>query len=379
MAEWLVIFLLPFAAWSGWWVAMRREARLLRHDRSRAAYFDGLSYLLNDQTDKAVEIFVAIAEFDHQTIENQLTLGRLFRRRGEVDRALHLHKQLEQQADPGSLQKYDILFELGEDYRYAGMFAQAQDIFESLMDTRPQQRVMEVLLGLYERTGNWQQARELAERWQSSGYGDQSAALANYDCEQAVEARAKGNAEAALRLLKAALQRDAGCVRSNVLLGKYFLEDGQYVQALHALQSIAQQSEVHLPDALPMMTKAYQALDREEEYREWLCELGNNSNKARLIIAIADALKSIERTDAAVAVLSKALERTDSPLLIWACLQFGVDIAVRGKEIMAAIKPQTVYQCQVCGFRQQHQCWHCPACFEWSSFTAALELKVEQR
>lgn len=379
MAEWLVIFLLPFAAWSGWWVAMRREARLLRHDRSRTAYFDGLSYLLNDQTDKAVEIFVAIAEFDHQTIENQLTLGRLFRRRGEVDRALHLHKQLEQQADPGSLQKYDILFELGEDYRYAGMFAQAQEIFESLMDSRPQQRVMEVLLGIYERTGNWQRARDLAEQWQSSGYGDQSSALANYDCEQAIAARSQADSETAFKLLQSALQHEKNCVRANVLLGIYLSKDGQYVQALHALQSIAQQSPSHLPDVIPMMTMAYQALNRTEEYCEWLCQLGNGSDKARLIIAVADALKAIEQREAAISVLSKALERTDSPLLIWACLQHGVDIAARGKEIMAAIKPHTVYQCQVCGFRQQHQCWHCPACFEWSSFTAALELKVEQR
>lgn len=379
MAEWLVIFLLPFAAWSGWWVAMRREARLLRHDRSRAAYFDGLSYLLNDQTDKAVEIFVAIAEFDHQTIENQLTLGRLFRKRGEVDRALHLHKQLEQQADPDSIQKYDILFELGEDYRYAGMFAQAQKIFELLMESRPQQRVMEVLLSLYERTGNWQQARDLAERWQDSGYGDQSSVLACYDCEQAIMLRAEGESVAALSLLKSALMRDSDCVRANVLLGKYQLEDGQYVQALHALQSIAQQSISHLPDILPMMTRAYQALNRTEEYHEWLTQIAGSSNKARLIIAAANELKAIGECTAAVSLLGKALERTDNPLLIWACLQYGVDIAARGKEIMAAIKPQIVYQCQVCGFRQQHQCWHCPACFEWSSFNAALELKVEQR
>lgn len=379
MAEWLVILLLPFAAWSGWWVAMRREARLMRHDRSRAAYFDGLSYLLNDQTDKAVEIFVAIAEFDHQTIENQLTLGRLFRKRGEIDRALHLHKQLDQQADPGSAQKDDILFELGEDYRYAGMFAQAQEIFESLMARRPQQRVMSVLLGLYERTGNWTQARQLAEQWQASGYGDLSSALANYDCEQAISARSEGDFPAAIAHLHSALARDRGCVRANVLLGQYLIEDEQYVQALHALQSIAQQSEAHLPDALPAMTAAYQALDRTAEYRTWLCSLARNSLKARLIIACADALKAIGEAQAALDVLRDGLHRTDSPLLIWACLQYGVDIAERGREIMAAIKPQTVYQCQVCGFRQQHQCWHCPACFEWSSFSAALELKVEQK
>lgn len=379
MAEWLVIFLLPLAAWSGWWVAMRREARLLRHDRSRAAYFEGLSYLLNDQTDKAVDVFVAIAELDHQTIENQLTLGRLFRRRGEVDRALHLHKQLEQQARPSSTRMNDILFELGEDYRYAGMFAQAQDIFESLMERRPQKRVMEVLLGLYERTGNWDKAKELALLWQDSGYGDQSVALANYDCEKAQQAYQQGDFDAAMALLDQALDKDPGCVRANVLSGQYYLDNEHYIQAIHALQSIARQSLSHLPSVIPSMSKAYMALERTDEYRDWLLQTTSATAQVRLISVVADALKEIGAIDEGRNLLARALEQSDNPLLIWPCLQNGVDVAARGQKIMAAIKPVTVYQCHACGFRQQHQCWHCPACFEWSSFSAVLELKVEQR
>lgn len=379
MAEWLVIFLLPLAAWSGWWIAMRREARLLRHDRSRAAYFEGLSYLLNDQTDKAVDVFVAISEFDEQTTENQLTLGRLFRRRGEIDRALHLHKQLEQRVTPGTAQMRDVLFELGEDYRYAGMFAQAQKIFEALLAEQPQQRVMRVLIGLYERTGNWAQAKSLTERWQDSGYGEQAAALASYECELAQVARQEGHINEAYEHLHHALVYDRGCVRANILNGQYLLEDRQYVQALHALQSIAEQSPGHLPDVLPLMTQAYGALARSDEYRQWLLMLAEHSRQVRLITAVADQLKAIGNEAQAKALLSVALERSDSPLLIWSCLQYGVDIAVRGKEIMAAIKPNTVYQCAACGFRQQQQCWHCPACFEWNSFSAVLELKVEQR
>lgn len=378
MAAWLVIFLLPLAAWSGWWVAMRREARLMRHDRSRAAYFEGLSYLLSDQTDKAVDVFVAIAEFDHQTIENQLTLGRLFRRRGEVDRALHLHKQLEQQAQPDSVQMYDIMFELAEDYRSAGMFAQAQVIYEELLERRPQQQVLQVLMALYERTGHWQQAKVLAQRWQDSGYGDMSAALANYDCELAKIARQQSDHAAAYAHLRTALHCDAGCVRANVLTGQYCLEDGQYVQALHALQSIAQQSSPHLADVLPQMTAAYRALGREDEYHDWLWQMGAQCTQVRLIIAIADALQETGQAEQARALLTQALLRSDSPLLIWSCLQHNVDITTRSKEIMTAIKPQTVYQCHCCGFRQQKQCWHCPACFAWNSFVAVLALKVEQ-
>ena len=133
MADWLIILLLPLAAWSGWWLAMRKEARDLRADKTRAAYFEGVGFLLNDQTDRAVDVFIHMADLDQQMLENQLTLGSLFRKRGELDRALHLHQQLRNHSQLTEAQQRAVDYELAEDYAAAGMYSQAQALFETLL------------------------------------------------------------------------------------------------------------------------------------------------------------------------------------------------------------------------------------------------------
>lgn len=155
MSEWLVILLLPVAAWSGWWIAMRKEAREWRADKSRSAYFEGLSFLLNDQTDRAVDVFLNMANVNRQAVDNQMTLGSLFRKRGELDRALHLHRQLADYEGLEESQRLAVNFELAQDYAVAGMYLQAQQYLEALCAANYQSRhVIPLLLGIYERTQN---------------------------------------------------------------------------------------------------------------------------------------------------------------------------------------------------------------------------------
>ena len=61
----LLFLLLPVAAASGWFVARRSEARGRR--RLTPDYFRGLHYLLNDQPDRAIDIFIKVLEIDEET------------------------------------------------------------------------------------------------------------------------------------------------------------------------------------------------------------------------------------------------------------------------------------------------------------------------
>ncbi len=99
ISEWFWFFLLlPIAAVSGWIIGRRGGERHSDTQVSRLSttYFRGLNYLLNEQPDKAIELFLHIAELDKDTFETQVALGHLFRRRGEVDRAIRLHQALVQ-------------------------------------------------------------------------------------------------------------------------------------------------------------------------------------------------------------------------------------------------------------------------------------------
>ena len=88
----LLFLLLPVAAASGWWYAKRslQQGQNGQRPGLSSDYFTGLNYLLNEQPDKAVDVFIKMLEVDSETVETHLALGNLFRRRGEGGRCVRL-------------------------------------------------------------------------------------------------------------------------------------------------------------------------------------------------------------------------------------------------------------------------------------------------
>ena len=116
----LLWLLLPLAAASGWLAARRSLRRTeVANGKYTPAYFKGLNYLLNEQPDKAIDVFIQMAEVDSETVETHLALGNLFRRRGEVERAIRIHQNLIARPTLNRDQRAQALLELGQDYMRA--------------------------------------------------------------------------------------------------------------------------------------------------------------------------------------------------------------------------------------------------------------------
>ena len=59
----LLWLLLPLAAASGWLVARLEQRRRTRQSFDLpSAYFKGLNFLLNEQPDKSIEVFIRVLE-----------------------------------------------------------------------------------------------------------------------------------------------------------------------------------------------------------------------------------------------------------------------------------------------------------------------------
>ena len=150
-ADLLFWLLLPVAAASGWFLA-----KYDRHRRAQArdlptAYFKGLNFLLNEQPDKAIEVFVQALEVNSETVETHLALGSLFRRRGEVDRAIRIHQNLIARPMLDKVQRAHALLELGQDYLKAGLFDRAENLFLELVDARPyNEAALRFLMNIYQ-------------------------------------------------------------------------------------------------------------------------------------------------------------------------------------------------------------------------------------
>src|ERR1051326_1960403 len=92
-------------------------------------YFSGLNYLLNEQPDKAVDVFTRLLQVDSETAETHLALGSLFRRRGEIGRAIKIHQNLIARPQLPKHQRAAALIALGKDYLQAGLVDRAEKLF----------------------------------------------------------------------------------------------------------------------------------------------------------------------------------------------------------------------------------------------------------
>src|ERR1700748_3210949 len=129
---WLLPIPALFFAMGG--IAPRIDIKhLLRESRALpSSYFRGLNFLLNEQPDKAIEAFLQVAKENPQTVELQFALGSLFRRRGEVDRAIRMHQDLVNREDLPPEQRREASFELSQDYFKAGLLDHAEEVLSRL-------------------------------------------------------------------------------------------------------------------------------------------------------------------------------------------------------------------------------------------------------
>src|SRR3990167_2745330 len=122
-------------------------------------YLLGLNFLLNEETDKAVDIFIKLLEVDSNTVETHLAVGKLFRRKGEVDRAIRIHQNLIARPQLEKAYREQSLFELGQDYLSAGVLDRAERIFIELVNAKSHSaQALRALIDIYQQEKDWEKA-----------------------------------------------------------------------------------------------------------------------------------------------------------------------------------------------------------------------------
>jgi lipopolysaccharide biosynthesis regulator YciM len=269
---WFVV-LVPLAAVAGWVIGRRGGERNRDHQVSKLSttYFRGLNYLLNEQPDKAIELFLHIAELDKDTFETQVALGHLFRRRGEVDRAIRLHQALVQRPDLNDSQKVQALLALGEDYMRSGLLDRAETVFSDLaqIDQRAPQALRH-LIGIYQAERDWEKAIENARRYEAATAEPMGKLIGQFECELADRQRAAGDTAAARASIARAYAADSTSVRAGISEGRIEAETGNPAGAVRAFERAARHDPEYLPVILPALLESYEKVGERTGARAFL-------------------------------------------------------------------------------------------------------------
>ena len=214
-----------------WYIGRRSgAARTVRLPRD---YYLGLEHLINDRIDRAAEVFTRVAEQEGDAAEIQFALGSLFRRRGEVDRAIAVHTRLREVGAPALKDK--AAFALGLDYLSAGLMDRAERLFEELaasVDYR--NAALEHLLRIYEQQMDWPNALKVFHELPPATQLEQKRVAAHYLCELAEQALLQGEMERAELLLRQARTHDAELARAGIVASRIIEANGEPERALIA-------------------------------------------------------------------------------------------------------------------------------------------------
>ena len=295
---WLLL-LLPCAAAGGWLMAKRERARARKLP---AAYFKGLNFLLNEQPDKALQVFLKATEMDGETVEIHLALGNLFRRRGEIERATRIHQNLIARADLDEEFRLLALFELAQDYFKSGLLDRAENLFQELRESKEHnEQANRFLLQIYEQEKEWRSALGIGEQLARRG-ADTANALAQYCCELAEQAITEGRFTRAQTHLDEALRHDAHCVRAVIQCGRLASMRGNHNNAIAIWRQLEQWSPQSLGEVVEHLANSYAALGDTENYREFLRTALKKNPDLRIITALV-ALAEREQHGAGRALL----------------------------------------------------------------------------
>lgn len=372
--------LLPAAAWSGWLVATKRDKPHQKNISNRLSkeYVVGLNYLLNEQPDEAVDVFIRLLEVDSDTVETHLALGSLFRRRGEVDRAIRIHQNLIARPQLCLEDKKDALLALGQDYMSAGLFDRAERIFLEVVELggRTEHRSLHELLAIYQQEKSWHKALEIVKKLSYRSGQSFHQQIAHYHCEIASEQFRANQFDLASQSLQQALSVDKLSVRASLLQADINIRQGNYKLAIRALRRVACQDSNFVSETVESLVLCYQSINAMPECINYLKQRLSEKPRASMLFVIADYMAEHEGKDMAIDFVASQLQQYPSIRGISRLIYWHLDNAqgkVKDKLQMLYnitskfLENKPIYRCGHCGFGGKHLHWLCPSCKQWGS------------
>ena len=349
-------------------------------------YLKGLNFLLNEQTDQALEHFLAMVRVDDKTIETHFALGSLFRRRGEVDRAIRIHQNIIARPDLASEQRDQALFSLAKDYLHAGLLDRAEKLFARLAQgSRYQVQALENLCSIYEQEKEWEKAIDAGQRLEMLGGRSLALQIAHYYCELAEAAVAANDFSAARQYVKKAQAGRPRTMRGALTRAHIARQSDDFKTALRLYHRIIDEHTYLIAEALPEIVATYESEGSTAGLDRALKSMLDKNPDMRPLVAYTAIVNDI----AGIPIIDQCVEEymLDEPTLaefvdmqkLTATDDPSHEAALeKVRSALSKLANATPrYQCQECGFSSQRLLWQCPSCRDWETQRPASRVQFE--
>jgi lipopolysaccharide assembly protein B len=374
--EFWQLLLIPIFFGLGWFAARIDISHVVRESRALPrSYFQGLNFLLNEEQDKAIEAFTEVVKIDPQTIELHFALGSLFRRRGELERAIRIHQSLLEREELPEELRLQAVNAIGQDYLRAGLLDRAEEAFTKLLGSPLDLDGKRSLLEIYQTEKEWQKAIDIARQLPDLATQIE---ISHFYCEIATAELMQSRPENAKAPLESALLIHRQSTRASTLLGDLHAQQGDWRKAIEAWQRIEQQNPAYLAVVSQRLLDAYKKLDRQREGMLLLQGYLQAYPSLDLLDTVFRLVLDQDGAEAALHLIKDELRRNPTLLGLDKLLETQLVLAPSAERraetelIKSIIHGQTRklarYRCETCGFKARQFYWRCPACGGWETY-----------
>jgi lipopolysaccharide biosynthesis regulator YciM len=350
-------------------------------------YLTGLDYLVTEQPDRALDMFLKLMDANADTIETHFSLGALYRRRGEVERAIRIHQNLLAREALAPEHREQALLALAQDYLRAGLLDRAEGLFQQVSDVpRLRASALDSLRGVYERQHEWQQALDVYRLLARIKAAPPRLVAAHYLCELAGSAIERGETDTARRLLREARGEVSPFPRAAVLRAQIAERDADLKLAFRLLGTALREAPKLMQEELPHFLRLVAPDARDAVLVELVAQAESRGPDELKRLVFAAILAGLTEAAPLRAPIEKVFAQDATLQAVWQSVQGPIDkgradaqlVDARrvAREIGALLANAEKYRCNECGFAGRNFYWHCPACHTWDSFEACAIVKL---
>ncbi len=365
----------------------RKNTRRL--EKLNHTYFKGLNYLLNDDSQRAIDVFIELAKTSSETFEPQLALGNLYRRKGEVDKAIKLHQSLISQPNLPENYRTQALLAMGKDYMSAGLLDRAEVLFTELVEMEAYTpEALFSLCEVYQQEKDWAEAIKAASRYQVLSQRNMSHEIAHFHCELAEQSLRKKDEKAAASHLDSALRVNPRCVRAKLIQAREFKQNKKWKKAISAYHKALEYDNVYASEYIKDMSFCYKQQKNCLQFKNFLLEFIKVYQGISPVLVLAQMIKNEDGIEAAEKFVEQQLIQKPSvrglDLLLKLNLEKNAkntdDVAkfeILEKLVNKLLDKKPNHRCRKCGFGAKKLHWQCPSCKSWGSVKPIYGLETE--
>ena len=359
----------------GKWIDRRRV-------RQSPDFILGLNHLVSGQVDLAIESLEKASSLDPGAFELQLVLGNLYREKGQVGRAIHVHQTLLQRPRMSHVDQATVLLCLGLDYRRGGFVDRAVASFTDVLKIdSTNEAALANLEKLQEDQHQWQEAyvtrQRLAQVAGPPGQPKSQSILAFLENELGLQAMKQRDFADAARRFGAAIELDHSVIPAYLHLGDVRREQGDLAGAIAIWERAIDVAPDRAYLTLDRLEMAYREAGTESRFVELCRRLTDAAPREwRARVALARHIAGQGQTSKALDLLFAALEHNPHALAIHQAIWNTLSALDLPRPLVAryiSVTRQSVFYldphvCVRCRYRSTEILWQCPHCHEWNTF-----------